>query len=385
MTRIYMDHSATTPLDPRVLEAMTPHLTGVFGNPSSIHSFGREARQAVERARETVAAAIGASPGEIIFTSGGTESNNAAVAGTARAMARHGRRTVLTSAAEHHAVLDACLGLRDEGFVVRTLPVDDRGEVEAEAFSDVAGPDVAIASFMLANNEVGTVTRLEPLSALCLSHGIPLHTDAVQALGRIPVRVDRPRVDLMTISAHKCYGPKGVGALYVRKGTELDPLFRGGGQERGRRPGTENVALAVGFAKAVELAVGEMNAESERLSILRDRLDALLRERFPSVIINAEGGFRLPHILNVCFDSRTLPLEGEMLVPGLDLQGIAVTSGSACTSGSLQPSHVLLAMGRDPDTARSAIRFSFGRSNGPEELDRVLSAVVEVVERAQRR
>lgn len=385
MNRIYLDHTATTPLDPRVLEAMTPYLTGMFGNASSVHSFGREAKQALERSRETVAGAIGAAPGELFFTSGGTESDNFAILGAARAMRRRGRHRIVTSAAEHHAVLDTCLGLKDEGFDVNVLPVGDHGEVSVDAFAGAVGPDAGLASIMWANNEVGTITHLSPLSDLARAHAVLLHTDAVQALGRVPLHVDRPAVDLMTITAHKCYGPKGVGALYIRKGTEVDPLLRGGGQERGRRPGTENVALAVGFAKAAELALKEMEAESARLRELRDRLEAMLRERFTGLLVNGNPGARLPHILNVCFDSGVVPLEGEMLVPGLDLLGIAVTSGSACTSGSMQPSHVLSAMGRDPDTARSAVRFSLGRSNNGGELGRVVEAVVETVAKARRR
>jgi cysteine desulfurase len=363
---------------------MTPYLSGVFGNPSSVHSFGREAKQALERAREVVAAAIGAAPGELFFTSGGTESDNFAVIGTARAMGRRGRKRVITSAAEHHAVLDACLGLRDEGFDPVVLPVTGRGDVDPDAFRAAIDPHVALASIMWANNEVGTISDLAPLSDHARHRGVVFHTDAVQALGRVPLNVNHPPVDLMTISAHKCYGPKGVGALYIRKGTDIDPLFRGGGQERGRRPGTENVALAVGFAKAVELAVTGMERESARLKALRDDLEGRLRALFPALIVNGDPASRLPHILNVCFDSGTLPLEGEMLVPGLDLLGIAVTSGSACTSGSMQPSHVLSAMGRDSDSARSAIRFSFGMSNSEADIDRVVKGVEDVVGKARR-
>jgi cysteine desulfurase len=268
---------------------------------------------------------------------------------------------------------------------VIVLPANEWGEVSDEACAEAIGPDVGLVSVMWANNEVGTISALASISDHARQHGARLHTDAVQALGRVGLDVNHPAVDLMTLTAHKCSGPTGVGALYIRKGTEVDPMLRGGGQERGKRPGTENVALAVGFAKAAELVMGEMERESARLRVLRDELESRLRQRFPALIVNGNPASRLPHILNVCFDSNPLPLEGEMLVPGLDLLGIAVTSGSACTSGSMQPSHVLRAMGRDGDTARSALRFSFGRSNGEEDLDRVVAAVEDVVRKAGRR
>lgn len=380
MRRIYLDHTATTPLDPRVREAMEPFFSDLFGNASSVHSFGREARAALERARTTIARCVGAEPGEIFFTSGGTESDNLAIMGAARSSRTNGRTHLLTSRGEHHAVLDTCEALVEEGYTLSLVDLDEQGKVHPDRVRALAGRATSVVSIMHANNEVGTINPIEAIVASVHDAGALLHTDAVQSVGKIPVNVRGLGVDLMSFSAHKMYGPKGIGVLYVRRGTALTPIFHGGGQERGKRPGTENVALAVGFATALEIACSTMHEESRRLAALRDALEASIRERFPYVMINGDPVDRLPHIVSVSVDSGMMPMEGEMLVMNMDLKGVAVTSGSACTSGSVQPSHVLLAMGRDPATARASIRFSFGKSNTEEDVSVVVKALGEVLE-----
>ena len=375
MRPLYLDHTATTPLDPRVAAAMEPYFGGMFGNPSSVHSFGREARAGLEQARGAIAAAIGARPGEIIFTSGGTESDNLAIAGAARAARKSGRTGVLTAQAEHHAVLDPATRLTAEGFEVSVLPVDGNGLVSPRQVEGAITDRTCLLSIMHGNNEVGSISPVREIAALARSRGVLIHTDAVQTVGKIPLDVDELGVDLLTLSAHKLYGPKGIGVLYVRRGVELDPLLFGGGQERGTRPGTESVPLAVGLARAVELAVEGMREESQRLAALRDALQEALVRRFPALLINGHPVDRLPHVLSVSFDSRKLAMEGEMLVMNMDLNGIAVSSGSACTSGSIRPSHVLLAMGRDEATAKATVRFSFGRSNTEDDIPVVLEVL----------
>jgi cysteine desulfurase len=368
MTRIYLDHTATTPLDPRVLEAMIPYFIDTFGNASSVHWYGQQAKVALERSREVVAKAIGAQPGEVIFTSGGTESDNFAIKGVAYAAQKEGKSHVITSQAEHHAVVEPCEKLREEGFDVETLSVDSDGLISLEQVRHAITDTTGLISIMHSNNEVGTIYPIREIVQIAHERGVPVHTDAVQSLGKIPLNVNELGVDLMTVSAHKLYGPKGIGVLYIRRGTEIESLLQGGGQERGRRPGTENVPLAVGFAKAVEIAMTEMSAESTRLASLRDMLEARIRAEFPAAIINGHPRKRLPHILNISFDSRKITLEGDTLLMNMDLKGIAVTSGSACTSGSMQPSHVLLAMGRDAKTAKATIRFAFGKCNTKEDV-----------------
>lgn len=368
MKRIYLDHTATTPLDPRVLEAMSPYFSGTFGNASSVHWYGQQAKIALEKARATIASAIGAQPGEVFFTSGGTESDNFAIKGAAYAARKKGRNRIITSNAEHHAVLEPCERLREEGFEVEVLPADGTGLIAPAKVQEAITDTTALVSIMHANNEVGTISQIKDIAQVAHAQGVLVHTDAVQSLGKIPVDVNELGVDLMTISAHKLYGPKGIGALYIRRGTDIDSLLQGGGQERGRRPGTENVPLAVGFAKAVEIAVAEMSEESKRLASLRDMLEARIRAEFPAAIINGHPTERLPHILNISFDSGKVSLEGDTLLMNMDLRGIAVTSGSACTSGSMQPSHVLLAMGRDVRTAKATLRFAFGKSNTKEDV-----------------
>ena len=378
MQRIYLDHTATTPLDPKVLEAMIPYFSLHFGNASSIHSYGREGKEALERARGTIALLLGADPGEVFFTSGGTEADNFALRGVAAAAAGT-RRGIVTSQAEHHAILEPCEDLAHAGIPVIVCPVNHRGSVDIGALSAAVDAKTLLVSLMHANNEVGTISPIREIAGVAHAAGALFHTDAVQTAGRIPINVREADVDLLTLSAHKMYGPKGIGALFVKRGTPIQPILSGGGQERGKRPGTENVPLAVGFAEAFRLAVAEMDAESARLRLLRDALEGLLRARFPALLVNGDPENRLPHILNISFDSTRLPLEGEMLVVNMDLRGVAVTSGSACTSGSMQPSHVLLAMGRDPATARATIRFSFGKSNSEEDVQKVVGHLEAVI------
>jgi cysteine desulfurase len=381
MRSIYLDYTATTPVDPRVREAMEPYLTDVFGNASSAHRFGRQAKDALEEARGTIAAAIGARPAELLFTSGGTEANNLAIQGTLKAARRLGKAHLLTDAAEHHAVLDTCERLRGDGIDVSVLGVDQDGRVAPDQLERALRSDTALVSVMHANNETGTIQPIEEIARMTRARGIPVHTDAVQSIGKIPVSVDSLGVQFLTLSAHKIYGPKGIGLLYIQRDVGWDPVFFGGGQERGRRPGTENVASAVGFAVAVRIAVEARESEMQRLRRLRDMLQGELQSAFPGVMVNGHPKERLSHLLSISFDSGAMPMEGEMLVANLDLEGIAVSSGSACTSGSVQPSHVLLAMGRDERTAKATVRFSFGRSSTEEDVASVMQAMLGIVPR----
>jgi cysteine desulfurase len=382
MERIYLDHAATTPVDPRVVEAMEPYFTRYFGNPSSIHAAGREAKGALEAARATIARSIGAEQAEIVFTSGGTESDNAAIAGIlAAATVGDAQREIVTSAAEHHAVLGPCKEHGRAGHPISILPVNRDGVVDQESLHAALKQRPLLVSLMYGNNEVGALTPLQTIAGPVHASGALLHSDAVQCLGKVPLDVNTLGVDLMSLTAHKLYGPKGIGALYVRNGTRWNPLLYGGGQEGGRRPGTENVALAVGFAKAVELALARMPDDTARLVVMRDALEVRLKESFPGMLVNSTCAKRLPHILNVSFDSSHTPMQGEMLILNLDLAGIAVSSGSACTSGSVRPSHVLVAMGRGAATAAASVRFSFGRSNTGPDVEKVVVAMKEIVDR----
>jgi cysteine desulfurase len=372
---MYLDHAATTPVDPLVLEAMRPFFTETFGNASSIHRAGRIAKSALETARATIAHAIGAQPAEVVFTSGGTEADNAAIAGAMHAASEGRGRGILTSAAEHHAVLSVFEEAKEAGVAVHILPVDRHGVVEMDDLQSALKGNPLLVSLMFANNEVGAITPLSETAPKVHAAGALMHADAVQCLGRIPVDVNEIGVDLMSLSAHKVYGPKGIGVLYIRNGTPWKPFLHGGGQERGRRPGTENVALAVGFALAVELAIERMPGEVARLAAMRDLLEKKILQELPGVIVNSSANQRLPNILNISFDSTIAPMQGEMLVVNLDLAGISVSSGSACTSGSVQPSHVLQAMGRDTATAVASIRFSFGRLNEMEDVEKIVEAL----------
>jgi cysteine desulfurase len=364
---------------------MQPYLSSLFGNASSVHWYGQQAKQGLERARAAIARTLGAESGELVFTSGGTEADNLAIRGVFYASRKHGKTHLITTAAEHHAVLDSCEALREEGAEVTILPVDRNGRVNPDAVGEAITDHTCLVSVMHANNEVGTISPLSAIAEQVHARGVLLHADAVQTLGKVPVNVQELHVDLLSVSAHKIYGPKGVGALYVKRGTELENLFWGGGQERGRRPGTENVAFAVGFAKAAETTIGDMAVESPRLRHLCERLARNLQDAFPEVILNGHAEERLPHILNISFDDLKMPLEGETLVLNMDLEGIAVSSGSACTSGSVQPSHVLLAMGRSPATAKATLRFSFGRSNTEEDVDAAIEVLTKVISRMRRR
>jgi cysteine desulfurase len=374
--RIYLDHNATTPIHPDVLAAMLPYYRRGFGNPSSIHRIGREARQAVDEARGKVARLIGAKPSEIIFTSGGTEADNLAIKGIA--LVREGKAGhIITSAIEHHAVMVPCQYLEKRGFKVTFIPVDHNGSLDPDDVKRAITDKTILISIMHANNEVGTIEPLEEIGRLAMERDIPFHTDAIQSVGKIPIDVGTLRVNLLSLSAHKFCGPKGVGALYIREGTKILPQVYGGHQELNFRAGTENVPGIVGLGQAAEIALHKIQAEGKRLRRLRDRLWERIREGVGSVRLNGHPTRRLPNTLNVSFDL----VEGESLAINLDLKGIAVSAGSACTSGSLEPSHVLLAMGLSPTIAKGSVRFSLGMENTQEEIEYTANTLEEVVGR----
>ena len=375
---IYLDHAATTPVDPEVVAAMVPYFTQQFGNPSSIHQAGRAALEALDDARETVARVLGANRKEIIFTGGGSESDNLAIKGVALAQRAAGRGAhIITSAIEHHAVLHAFDYLAADGFAVTILPVDAQGLVHPDDLRTALRPDTVLVSLMYANNEIGTVQPLAELGAICRAQGVPLHTDAVQAAGSLPLNVDALHVDLLTLAAHKFYGPKGVGVLYARRGTPLLPQINGGGQERRRRAGTENVAGIVGLATALRLAEARRQAYGEHCTMLRDHLIAGLLETIPYSALNGHATQRLPNNVNIAFEF----VEGESVLLLLDQHGIAASSGSACTSGSLEASHVLSALGLPYEQAIGSVRFSLGKDTTEADIDAVLAALPPLIER----
>ncbi|MDD4163329.1 MAG: cysteine desulfurase NifS [Methanothrix sp.] len=376
MKRIYMDHSATTPVAPEVLQAMLPFFSDKFGNASSLHSFGLEAKEALEESREKVAKLLGAKPEEIVFTSGGTESDNLALKGIARRNKDKGKH-IITTSVEHPAILETCRKLEKEGFSITYLPVTGDGLVDLTALEAAIRPDTILISVMHANNEIGTIQPIEEIGRLAAEKDIYLHTDAVQSVGKIPTDVNALGVDLLSLSAHKLYGPKGVGALYIRKGTKLENIVQGGGHERGLRSGTENVAGIVGLARAGELCSESMAAEGQRLTELRDRLAGLVLEKVKDAWINGTMKPRLPGSLNFGFSY----VEGESLLLYLDSKGIGVSTGSACSSHKLQPSHVLLSLGLRPEECHGSLRITMGRSNTKEEVDYVAECIVEAVER----
>jgi len=379
MKLIYLDHSATTPIAPEVIEAMAPHFQNTYGNASSVHGFGRKARAVLEESRDSIAAQLSARPDEVFFTSGGTESDNHAVKGVATSMQVSGRKQLIVSAVEHHAVLHPALALRKWGLRVDLLPVKPDGVVDLDALDGLLASSTGLVSVMHANNETGTIEPIREIADRAHKHGCVVHSDAVQSAGKIPVSVNELGVDLLSVSAHKMYGPKGIGALYIRKGTVIAPFLEGGGQEQNRRAGTENVPLAAGFAKAFEIASRMMETERARLMSLRKHLTERLKS-FQGILFNGDQNDVLPNVLSVSFDSSKVKIDGEALIMGMDLRGIAVTSGSACTSGTLEPSHVLMAMGRDEKTARATIRFSMGRSTTKEDLDTAVAALKDVLQ-----
>jgi cysteine desulfurase len=368
--RFYFDHNATTPLAPEVLESMVSCLGQVYGNASSIHYFGQAAKQRLEQARRELAALIHANPAEMVFTSGGTEADNLAVLGLARARGDRARHAI-TSAIEHPAVLAPCCQLEREGVVITRLPVSSSGVVDPDDVRRALRPQTALISVMHANNELGTIQPIAEIARIAREAGVPVHADGVQALGKIPVDVNELGVDLYTLSGHKIYGPKGTGALYVRKGTRLAPVIFGGHHERDRRPGTENVPALAALGAAAVLAGRHLAAEAERLAALRDRLENAALERIHGTGVNGSRRNRTPNTANLYFDG----IDGEALVIGLDLRGFAVSTGSACSSGAITPSHVLTAIGLSSERARASIRFSLGRANTGEQVDALVEAL----------
>jgi len=385
--RVYLDNNATTPVLPEVVDAMRPYFSERFGNASSIHSHGQQTRAAVERARESVAALLGARASEIVFTSGGTEADNLAIFGSLQAEESRAQKTrtqkshIITSTIEHHAVLNAARHLESSGCELTCVPVDARGLVDPSDVRRALRPNTKLISIMLANNETGVIQPVRKIAAIAAEVGVHFHTDAVQAAGKIPLSVADIGCDLLTISSHKLHGPQGVGALYVKKGTPIDAMIHGGRHERSRRAGTENVPGIVGLGRAAELAQASMEDRdidkvAEDIAALRDHLESKLLQ-LDSSAVNGAGAPRVPNTTNICFDG----IDGEALVIALDLKGLAVSTGAACSSGAIEPSHVLIAMGLSADRARSSIRFSLGKLNTADDVDFALSIVPETVTR----
>ena len=376
MKRIYMDNGATTRVTEPVFEAMKPYFCEIYGNPSSAHNFGYVSRHAIDAAREQVARAINADVNEIYFTGCGTESDNWAVRGAAYENLKKGRH-IITTAIEHHAILHTCAQLEKEGFEVTYLPVDEYGFVTPEQLDAAIRPDTTLVSIMTANNEIGTIEPIAELAAVCKKHGVLFHTDAVQAIGSVKIDVKAMGIDMLSMSGHKFHAPKGIGVLYIRKGVRLQQFMNGGAQERNRRAGTENLASIVGIGKAIEIATANIDAHNEKLSAIRDHMIERILKEIPYTRLNGHPTTRLPGNVNVCFRF----IEGESLLMLLDAKGIAGSSGSACTSGSLDPSHVLLAIGLPHEIAHGSLRLSLSEENTMEEADYVVDALVEIVSR----
>ena len=377
--RIYLDHAATTAMLPEVREAMMPYLGEAFGNPSGVYATGREAHKAIDLGRRQAAEALGANPREIYFTSGGSESDSWAILGTALANREKGRH-IITSAIEHHAVLRPCQYLEKLGYEVTYLPVDARGRISPEDLERAIRPDTILISLMAANNEIGTIQPVAAFGGIAKAHGIPFHTDAVQAMGAMPISVDDWKVDMLSLSAHKFHGPKGMGLLYIRSGTRVDPLIHGGAQERGIRAGTENTAGIAGMGRAMEIAAGNIPARTAKVRALRDRLSRTLQESIPGIRENGDLENRLPGHIHFSIPG----VDGEALLLRLDLEGIAVSSGSACTSGSTEPSHVLEAIGLTREETKSSIRITIGEENTEEEIDETARILTEIVQDLQK-
>lgn len=378
MNPIYLDHAATTPVHPEVMEAMLPFYTAFFGNPSSTHSFGRATRTALNRFRDAMAKSLGCLPAELIFTSGGTESNNMAIFGIMNAN-KDGKKHIITTEIEHHAVLHPCERLESLGYEVTYLPVGPTGLIQIEDVEAAIRPDTALISIMYVNNEVGTIQPIEQVGHLARSRQIPFHVDAVQALGKLPLNIRELPVDLMSLSAHKIYGPKGAGALFVSKNTRLTPHVYGGTQERKRRAGTENVAAIAGFAKAVEVTLPMMDSMQSKVTEFRGLMISILEQQlgFDSFTINGHKEQCIPHILNISFPG----ISTETLLMNLDIEEVAAASGSACTSGSLEVSHVLQAMKLPENVTSSAVRFSFGMGNSKEQIETAAQKIATIVKR----
>ncbi|MBM4271652.1 MAG: cysteine desulfurase NifS [Deltaproteobacteria bacterium] len=374
MKRIYLDYAATTPVDVRVVKAMLPHFTEIYGNPSSLHAFGQEAKHVVEESRHTVASFIGAKPEEIIFTSGGTESNNFTIGGIAHARSDKGNH-IITSRIEHHAILEPCHFLEKEGFQVTYLPVDKYGLVDPGDVRKAINAKTILISIMHANNEIGTIQPIAEIGSIARENGVYFHTDAVQTFGHLPVDVDELNLDLLSASGHKLYGPKGVGIIYARKGIRMSPFMQGGGQEKGRRASTHNVPGIVGLGKAVDLAKEEMGQEIEHLTVLRDRLIQGILNAIEYSSLNGHPTKRLPNNVNVSIAY----VEGESMLLNLDMEGIACSTGSACSSASLEPSHVLTAIGLPHELAHGSLRFSLGRPTTSDDINYVLSVLPGIV------
>lgn len=376
---VYLDHAATTPVREEVFEAMKPFYGSRFGNPSSTHRWGREARAALDEARERVGRCLGARQDEICFTSGGTEADNLAILGAWRALKSQGRKAVVTTPIEHKAILGAVHQAAHEGATERFLSMTSEGTVDSASFNELVDDDVAVCSMMWVNNEIGTIQPVPQLAEKAKAHGALFHTDAVQAFGKIHIDAQKQQFDFLTISGHKFGAPKGIGALFIRRGVHLEPLMHGGTQDRGRRPGTENVAAAVGLARAAELAVAECEAHCARLAKLRDRLEAGILAKVPDAVIHGRGAPRAPHVSNISVPGT----DSESLLMALDLRGIAASGGSACQSGSVEPSHVLSALGVRPDLASAAVRMSLGSLTTDRCIDRVIEVFPALVAKAR--
>lgn len=376
MRKVYLDNAATTALSPRVLEAMLPYFTQYYGNPSSVHAFGREAKQGLDKARDQVAKALHCEPSEVIFTGCGTESDNTVLLGVAQRYGDKGKH-IITTNVEHHAILHTCEYLEKQGYSVTYLPVDQDGLVTAEQVAAAIRPDTILVSIMFANNEVGTIMPIQEIGVVCKEKGVLFHTDAVQAVGHIPVDVQTMHIDMLSLSAHKFHGPKGVGALYCRKGIRLPSYIMGGAQERGRRAGTENVAGIVGLGAAIQLATERLEENRAKMTALRDRLMTGIQARISEVKLNGHPTNRLPNNVNFSFKY----IEGESILLMLDMNGIAASSGSACTSGSLDPSHVLLALGLPHEIAHGSVRLTLGDETTEEDIDYTIDVLEKTVAR----